>query len=54
MPRNRWPLGARRLFEIASDVLALRVLAGAAAVVAVLVVAAFEVRQDVRFLLSIA
>jgi len=39
-------------FETISDVLILRVLASGIAVVAVLVVASFEVRQDVRFLLK--
>jgi PST family polysaccharide transporter len=39
-------------FETVSDVLVLRVLAGGAAVAAVLVLASFEVRQDVRFLLK--
>jgi len=39
-------------FETISDVLILRVLASAIAVVAVLVVASFEVRQDARFLLK--
>ena len=47
-------VAARReaAFETISDVLVLRVLAGGVAVVAVLVVASFEVRQDVRFLLK--
>jgi PST family polysaccharide transporter len=47
-------VAARReaAFETISDVLALRMLAGGAAVVAVLVVASFEVREDVRFLLK--
>ncbi|HYW36644.1 MAG TPA: oligosaccharide flippase family protein [Terriglobales bacterium] len=46
-------VAARReaAFETVSDVLVLRVLAGGVAAVAVLVVASFEVRQDVRFLL---
>ena len=48
-------VAARReaAFETVSDVLILRVLAGGVAVVAVLVVASFEVRQDVRFLLRL-
>jgi len=48
-------VAARRqeAFETVSDVLILRVLAGAVAVVAILVVASFEVRQDVRFLLRL-
>ncbi|MGD0470731.1 MAG: oligosaccharide flippase family protein [Terriglobales bacterium] len=48
-------VAARRqaAFETVSDVLVLRVLAGGVAVVAVLVVASFEVRQDVRFLLKL-
>ncbi len=48
-------VAARRqeAFETVSDVLVLRVLAGAVAVVAILVVASFEVRQDVRFLLRL-
>lgn len=48
-------VAARRqeAFETVSDVLVLRVLAGALAVVAILVVASFEVRQDVRFLLRL-
>lgn len=47
-------VAARReaAFDTISDVLVLRVLAGAIASVAVLVVASFEVRQDVRFLLK--
>jgi PST family polysaccharide transporter len=47
-------VAARRqeAFETVSDVLVLRVLAGGVAVVAILVVASFEVRQDVRFLLK--
>jgi PST family polysaccharide transporter len=47
-------VAARRqaAFETVSDVLVLRVLASAVAAVAVLVVAKFEVRQDVRFLLA--
>ena len=47
-------VAARRqaAFETISDVLILRVLASAIAVVAILVVASFEVRQDVRFLLK--
>lgn len=47
-------VAARRAeaFETISDVLILRVLASGIAVVAVLVVASFEVRQDVRFLLK--
>ena len=47
-------VAARRqeAFETVSDVLILRVLAGAVAAIAVLVVASFEVRQDVRFLLK--
>jgi polysaccharide transporter, PST family len=47
-------VAARRqeAFETVSDVLVLRVLAAGVAVVAVLVVASFEVRQDVRFLLK--
>jgi len=48
-------VAARReaAFEIISDVLVLRVLAGGVAAVAILVVASFEVRQDVRFLLKL-
>ncbi|MGA2423981.1 MAG: oligosaccharide flippase family protein [Terriglobales bacterium] len=48
-------VAARReaAFEIISDVLVLRVLAGGVAAVAVLLVASFEVRQDVRFLLKL-
>lgn len=48
-------VAARRnaAFETISDVLVLRVLAGGVAVGAVLVVASFEVRQDVRFLLRL-
>lgn len=48
-------VAARRqaAFETVSDVLVLRVLAGGVAAVAVLVVASFEVRQDVRFLLKL-
>jgi len=48
-------VAARReaAFETVSDVLVLRALAGGIAVVAVLVVASFEVRQDVRFLLKL-
>jgi polysaccharide transporter, PST family len=47
-------VAARRekAFETVSDVLVLRVLASGVAVVAILVVASFEVRQDVRFLLK--
>ena len=47
-------VAARReaAFETISDVLILRVLAGGVAAVAVLVVASFEVRHDVRFLLK--
>ena len=47
-------VAARReaAFETVSDVLVLRALAGGVAVVAVLAVASFEVRQDVRFLLK--
>ncbi len=47
-------VAARReaAFETLSDVLVLRALAGGVAAVAVLVVASFEVRQDVRFLLK--
>jgi len=47
-------VAARReaAFETVSDVLVLRALAGGVAAVAVLVVASFEVRQDVRFLLK--
>ncbi|MGA8538887.1 MAG: oligosaccharide flippase family protein [Terriglobales bacterium] len=47
-------VAARRneAFETVSDVLILRVMAGAVAVIAVLVVAGFEARQDVRFLLK--
>jgi PST family polysaccharide transporter len=47
-------VAARReaAFETISDVLILRVLASGIAVFAVLVVASFEVRQDVRFLLK--
>ncbi len=47
-------VAARRheAFETVSDVLILRILAGAVATIAVLVVASFEVRQDVRFLLK--
>jgi PST family polysaccharide transporter len=47
-------VAARRqaAFDTVSDVLVLRILAGSAAVVAVLVLASFEVRQDVRFLLK--
>ena len=52
MPPSRWRLGAQAAFETVSDVLVLRVLAGGVAAVAVLVVASFEVRQDVRFLLK--
>jgi len=46
-------VAARRqaAFETVSDVLVLRVLAGGLAAVVVLVVASFEVRQDVRLLL---
>jgi PST family polysaccharide transporter len=46
-------VAARRqeAFETVSDVLILRVLAGGLAAIVVLVVASFEVRQDVRFLL---
>jgi PST family polysaccharide transporter len=48
-------VAARReaAFETISDVLILRVLASGVAAVAVLVVASFEVRQDVRFLLKL-
>ena len=48
-------VAARReaAFETISDVLILRVLAGGVAVAAVLVVASFEVRHDVRFLLKL-
>lgn len=48
-------VAARReaAFETVSDVLVLRVLAGAIASIAVLVVAHFEVRQDVRLLLQL-
>ena len=48
-------VAARRqaAFETVSDVLILRVLASGIAVVAVLVVASFEVRQDARFLLKL-
>ncbi len=48
-------VAARReaAFQTISDVLILRVLAGGVAVAAVLVVASFEVRQDVRFLLKL-
>ena len=48
-------VAARReeAFETVSDVLVLRVLAGGVAVAAVLVVASFEVRHDVRFLLKL-
>jgi PST family polysaccharide transporter len=47
-------VAARReaAFETISDVLILRVLASGVAVVAVLVVASFEVRQDARFLIE--
>lgn len=47
-------VAARRAaaFETVSDVLVLRLMAGGVAAVAVLVVASFEVRQDVRFLLE--
>jgi polysaccharide transporter, PST family len=47
-------VAARRAaaFETVSDVLVLRVLAGGIAAIAVLVVASFEVRPDVRFLLK--
>jgi PST family polysaccharide transporter len=47
-------VAARReaAFETVSDVLILRVLASGIAVLAVLVVASFEVRQDARFLLK--
>lgn len=47
-------VAARReaAFETISDVLILRVMASVIAVVAVLVVASFEVRQDARFLLK--
>lgn len=47
-------VAARReaAFETISDVLVLRVLAGAVAAVAVLVVASIETRKDVRFLLE--
>ena len=48
-------VAARRqaAFETVSDVLVLRLLAGSLAVIVVLVVASFEVRQDVRFLLKL-
>ncbi|MGA2965001.1 MAG: oligosaccharide flippase family protein [Terriglobales bacterium] len=48
-------VAARRAaaFETVSDVLILRVLASAVASIAVLVVAHFEIRQDVRFLLTL-
>lgn len=48
-------LAARReaAFETISDVLALRILASGVAAIAVLVVAGFEVRPDVRFLLKL-
>jgi len=48
-------VAARRqaAFETVSDVLLLRILAGGVAVIALLVVASFEVRQDVRFLLRL-
>jgi O-antigen/teichoic acid export membrane protein len=48
-------VAARReaAFDIVSDVLILRVLAGAVAALAVLVVASFEIRPDVRFLLKL-
>ncbi len=48
-------VAARRqaAFETVSDVLVLRVLAGGIAAIAVLAVARFEVRQDVRFLLQL-
>ena len=47
-------VAARRqaAFETVSDVLILRVLASGIAVVAVLVVASFEVRQDTRIILK--
>jgi O-antigen/teichoic acid export membrane protein len=47
-------VAARReaAFETVSDVLILRVLASSIAVIAVLVIASFEVRQDVRLLLK--
>jgi len=47
-------VAARRkeAFETVSDVLILRVLAGAVAAIAVLAVASFDGRQDVRFLLK--
>ncbi|MGA2979175.1 MAG: oligosaccharide flippase family protein [Terriglobales bacterium] len=47
-------VAARRqeAFETVSDVLILRILAGVVSVAVVLVVASFEVRQDVRFLLK--
>jgi O-antigen/teichoic acid export membrane protein len=47
-------VAARRqaAFETVSDVLVLRILAGGLAVIVVLVVASFEVRQDVRLLLK--
>ena len=47
-------VAARRAaaFETVSDVLVLRILASGVAAIAVLVVARFEVRQDVRFLLT--
>jgi polysaccharide transporter, PST family len=47
-------VAARRqaAFETVSDVLILRVVAAGIAAIAVLVVASFEVRQDVRFLLK--
>ena len=48
-------VAARReaAFDIVSDVVILRVLAGAVAALAVLVVASFEIRPDVRFLLKL-
>jgi O-antigen/teichoic acid export membrane protein len=48
-------VAARRAaaFEIVSDVLILRIVAGGVAAVAVLLVASFEVRPDVRFLLKL-
>jgi len=47
-------VAARReaAYETISDVMVLRVLAGGVAVIAVWLVASFEVRQDVRFLLK--
>ena len=42
----------QKAFQTVSDVLVLRLLASAVAMVAVLIVASFEVRPDVRFLLK--